>query len=203
MTRCLTCGANCTNMALIPVIQRHQRTGRIETAYELSTYGATLQWLQRNIPQVTTSEYFPKAPLGAVVNGLLNQDVQQLTFPGESFDLVTSNQVFEHVPDDIRGYAECYRVLRPGGALIFSVPMHDFPATQKIAEVLDGRTIIYEPEFHDSRLGGPKSALTFWRHSVHDLALRVASVGFHAELIDVQIARNREAETKVIYAIKR
>jgi len=199
MTRCISCGANCTNMALIPVIQGHMQSRKVTSAYELSTYGATLEWLRRHVPEVTTSEYFSGEPLGAMVNGMLNQDVQQLTFPAESFDLVTSNQVFEHVPDDVKGYSECYRVLRPGGALVFSVPMHDFPETRRIAEIVDGKTIIYEPEYHDSRLGGPKSALAFWRHSIHDLSQRVASVGFTAELLDVPIA-NRV--TKVLYAVK-
>lgn len=202
MTRCMRCGANGTNLSLIPVIQQHQQVHPIERAYELSSYGATLAWLKRNIPHVTTSEYFPTKTLGSVVDGLLNQDVQALTFEDGSFDLVTSNQVFEHVPDDILGYAECYRVLKPGGALIFSVPLHGFAVTTRLAEVIDGKVVIYEAEYHDSRLGGPQSALTYWRHSIHDLADRVASVGFLASLVEVKIAPSQRNSTHVVYAIK-
>jgi ubiquinone/menaquinone biosynthesis C-methylase UbiE len=53
----------------------------------------------------------PDEKLGERINGIFNQDVQHLTFSDASFDVVTSNQVFEHVPDDIKGYAECLRVL--------------------------------------------------------------------------------------------
>ena len=91
-------------------------------AYELSSYGSILKWLRKHFRSVSTSEYLPSGELGRLVNGTLNQDIQKLTFEDDSFDILTSNQVFEHVPDDRAGYRESYRVLRPGGALIFSVP---------------------------------------------------------------------------------
>ena len=39
-----------------------------------------------------------------------------------SADVVTSFTVLEHVPDERRSLAEMYRVLKPGGRLIISVP---------------------------------------------------------------------------------
>jgi SAM-dependent methyltransferase len=41
-----------------------------------------------------------------------------------AFDLVLACDVIEHVEDDRRAFAELTRVLRPGGVLIFSVPLH-------------------------------------------------------------------------------
>jgi len=58
-----------------------------------------------------------------VVNSVQCQDVQRLTYDSASFDVCTSTEVFEHVPDDSRGFAERHRVLRPGGRLVFSVPI--------------------------------------------------------------------------------
>ena len=135
------------------------------TAYELSTYGSMLDWLKQSFPYVETSEYFPDHPLGQTVNGILNQDVQRLTFPDESFDLVTSNQVFEHVPDDMCAFRECYRVLRIGGALIFAVPLHDhYDVSQRLAHLENGKIIFHgEPVYHGSRLTGPNSVPTFLR----------------------------------------
>jgi SAM-dependent methyltransferase len=37
--------------------------------------------------------------------------------------------VFEHVPDDARGFSELRRVLRPGGKMLFTVPLFDAPDT--------------------------------------------------------------------------
>ncbi len=205
MTRCLRCRANITNLSLIPVIKTHcggKYSDRI--AYELSTYGSTLRWLDRNANTVITSEFFPAHKLGETVNGTLNQDVQNLTFDDNTIDLVTSNQVFEHVPDDIKGYQECFRVLRKGGALIFSVPLYDIKNTQKIA-YLNGERIFFigEPEYHDSRLSGAKSVPTFWHHSLNDITERVQSAGFSkVQLVDVMIANSQRLPEKVVYAIK-
>ena len=38
-----------------------------------------------------------------------------------SFDLCTSTEVFEHMPDDLNGFSEIRRVLRPGGRFVFTV----------------------------------------------------------------------------------
>jgi SAM-dependent methyltransferase len=119
-------------------------------------------------------------------------------------DLITSNQVFEHVPDDMKGFRECYRVLRNGGALIFSVPFTPIPATEKLADIVDGRIVYYrEPEYHDSRSSGPKSVLTFWYFSANDICERLSRAGFHAEIVDVMIAPSQKLPTHIVYAIKK
>ena len=46
----------------------------------------------------------------------------ELPFPAASFDLVTSFQVLEHVPDPIAFLRELARVLRPGGMVILATP---------------------------------------------------------------------------------
>lgn len=48
----------------------------------------------------------------------------ELPFADASFDLVCAFDVIEHVEDDQRAFAELGRVLRPGGVLVFSVPIH-------------------------------------------------------------------------------
>jgi 2-polyprenyl-3-methyl-5-hydroxy-6-metoxy-1,4-benzoquinol methylase len=46
----------------------------------------------------------------------------ELPFPAGSFDLVTSFQVLEHVPDPVAFLRELARVLRPGGKVILATP---------------------------------------------------------------------------------
>src|SRR5687768_676659 len=76
MTRCLSCGANGTNLSLIPVIKSHTKTNPILTAWEMSTYGGTLYYLKENVSEVIESEFFPGKTPGQPVNGVLNEDVQ-------------------------------------------------------------------------------------------------------------------------------
>jgi SAM-dependent methyltransferase len=45
-----------------------------------------------------------------------------IPFPDGMFDVVTANQVFEHIDDFERPLAEIYRVLRPGGLFINCFP---------------------------------------------------------------------------------
>lgn len=48
--------------------------------------------------------------------------VGALSFPDESFDVITSVSVVEHIRDDVGAVAQMWRTLRQGGRLLLSVP---------------------------------------------------------------------------------
>ena len=50
-------------------------------------------------------------------------DVQALPYADASFDLVVHSDTLEHVPDPVRALGECRRVLRDGGACVFTIPI--------------------------------------------------------------------------------
>ena len=52
---------------------------------------------------------------------------EALPFLPDSFDLILSHEVLEHVQDDFRAAAEMVRVLRPGGRLVLFVPNRGYP----------------------------------------------------------------------------
>ena len=51
-------------------------------------------------------------------------DATQLPFPDESFDCVICSEVIEHIENDAQAFHEIARVLRPGGELYLTCPMH-------------------------------------------------------------------------------
>ncbi|MFK5913743.1 MAG: class I SAM-dependent methyltransferase [Woeseiaceae bacterium] len=51
-------------------------------------------------------------------------DATDLPVDTESIDIVFTTQVIEHVPEPQKMMNECFRVLKPGGALILSAPFY-------------------------------------------------------------------------------
>lgn len=54
-------------------------------------------------------------------------DITRLPFEDSCFDKIFSTEVLEHLTDDSSGLKEIYRVLKPGGKLIVTVPNHNYP----------------------------------------------------------------------------
>ncbi len=126
----------------------------------------------------------PQRPAGEVVvrrPELSNQDHQSLTFDDERFDLLVSSHVLEHLPDWRVALAEAFRVLRPGGRYIFSIPDRVLRLrSHQRAEVVDGEIVnLDEPQFHKSPEGEP--ALVFTNFG-RDLVDWMEHLGFVASI---------------------
>ena len=59
-----------------------------------------------------------------LANGIRHEDATHLSLPDAHYDLIVSNDVFEHVPSPIDAFSECARVLKPGGRIIATFPFH-------------------------------------------------------------------------------
>jgi ubiquinone/menaquinone biosynthesis C-methylase UbiE len=58
------------------------------------------------------------------LTNLVRANVEKLPITTNHFDLVTALDLVEHVPDDRALIGELYRVLRPGGIALMTVPAH-------------------------------------------------------------------------------
>jgi SAM-dependent methyltransferase len=82
--------------------------------------------------------------------GIRHENIEVLSFPNDSLDLIVSNDVFEHVPNYLQGFQECCRVLRTGGVMIATIPIHT-ERTESVcrASFVDGKLqYIQPPTFH-------------------------------------------------------
>jgi GT2 family glycosyltransferase len=61
---------------------------------------------------------------GTIIKGIRHEDVENLSFPDDALDLIVSNDVFEHVPNPAKAFAECARVLKVGGVMLATIPFH-------------------------------------------------------------------------------
>lgn len=151
---------------------------RQKVVYELAARGPIHDFLRAQAGRLVCSEYLEGTVPGASVDGVQSQDVQALTYPSASFDLCVCTEVFEHVPDDGRGFSELHRVLRNGGQLFLTVPLHDFAVTRERAKLVAGRLVhLLESEYHDDPLRGPGTALVFRDYGA-DLDERLRAAGF-------------------------
>jgi SAM-dependent methyltransferase len=179
--RCLRCLSTFRHRAVGVVLQR-LAVPREAQVYELSSRGALCRHLRRRFARVTVSELFDDVPTGAFRGGVQCQDVQRLTHADAAFDLVTSTEVFEHVPDDGRAFAEVHRVLRPGGHLVFTVPLMATAPTLERARIEQGAVVhLVEPEYHGDRLRGRGAVLAFRTYGP-DIVGRLRDAGFDARL---------------------
>lgn len=176
--RCLRCGANPAAMSLAGTLTARVPGLGSSSVYELSSRGPLFRFLQQKSAEFTFSEYFDNVKPGDSRNGVLCQDIQDLTFPDRSFDLCTSTDVLEHVADDARAFGEIYRVLKHGGYLVFTVPLDTQGETRERARVVAGQVEhLLSPEYHDDHLRGPGKVLCFRNYGA-DIVDRLGQQGF-------------------------
>ncbi|PIO47256.1 MAG: methyltransferase type 11 [[Chlorobium] sp. 445] len=136
--------------------------------------------LGKDHPNYITSEFFPDVAPGERKNGVLCQTLEALTFADASFDVVITEDVLEHVRYPDAAFREIHRVLKPGGAHIFTVPLTlDQPTVERVR--FNGETIehLLPPEYHGDALRGKILA---YRNFGIDLFDRLTHFGFQTRL---------------------
>lgn len=117
---------------------------------------------------VVTSSYKSEVETGrAFPDGSINQNLECLTFSDESFDIVITSDVMEHVRLDELAHKEIYRVLKPGGVYLFTVP-HDNACEDSLIRVQivdplrpDSDVNLLNPEYHGDANSASGGALSY------------------------------------------
>lgn len=121
--------------------------------YLMEQITSIYRWMSTSVPQAhcTGSEYLGEdvAP-GKIIKGIRHEDVERLSFPEASFDLVISNDVLEHVVNPCRALEEACRILRPRGEMLMTVPFHlNMEKSGRRAELVNGKLVhILPPVYH-------------------------------------------------------
>ncbi len=149
--------------------------------YVTEQFGRAYRWLRGRFKSVVGSEYLSsRKPSGARVLGINHQDLQDLSFPAESFDFVLSFDVLEHVPDVTRAYRSIAKVLRPGGTLVLTIPFtqQKYATTVRAVQHSDGQIEHLLPiEVHGNPTDPINGALCF-RHFGWDTLEQLQEAGF-------------------------
>jgi SAM-dependent methyltransferase len=112
----------------------------------------------------TISQLMPHVELGSVVEGIWCQNLECMTFGNESFDIFITQDVMEHIFNPDVAVSEIMRVIKPGGAYIFTAPKHrDLLTTRQRATIsADGSVKHLLPEmYHGSPIGDGRALVTW------------------------------------------
>lgn len=160
---CSGCGQNSRMRAVSDFLTTRVELNLVRDAYIAEQTTPSFAYLQRCVANLIGSEYLgPQydpgefVTLGEEAQNVRHEDLTALSFPDKQFDLVVTQDVFEHVPDYRRAFAEVVRVLRPGGRLVFTIPFFtELERTRIRARMTpDGVEHLLPPEIH----GNPVSA---------------------------------------------
>jgi SAM-dependent methyltransferase len=144
---CIDCKCNLRSQALaLAVVRTFGYRGPFRD-FARSIRGRLLRILEINTAG-HLGRYFPRRSRH-VLRAYPDLDMMDMSdIPTGSYDLVIHSDTLEHVPDPQKALAECSRVLRPGGACCYTVPI----VVGRLSRTREG----LPPSYH----GDPQKALT-------------------------------------------
>ncbi len=118
---CDGCGANLRSAALADALRAALGTTAPLRAAAVAGVGRDLAVLEINEAGTLTPVL---RTLGRYTFGAYPEvDLHALPYADGAFDLVVHSDTLEHIRNPVHALAECRRVLKPGGALCFTVPV--------------------------------------------------------------------------------
>lgn len=135
------------------------------------------------------SEYFgPQHASGEYIEGVQHQDLQALSFADGQFDLVLSSDVLEHMPEPYRAHSEIYRVLKPGGRHIFTVPFMPNSLVDDVrAAQVDGEIRYFGERLYHGDPVRPGEGILVWTIFGQEMLRRLAEIGFAPSSLNLHV----------------
>lgn len=163
---CANCGSIPRERALMYAIQNFAPNWRAMRLHESSPSprGVSLV-LKRECPRYTETQFVPSMAPGEMSSaGWRNEDLQNQTFVDASFDLVVTQDVFEHIFRPDKAIAEISRTLAPNGVHIASFPMtrQALFSERRATMNADGTVShLFPPDYHQNPVDPEGSLVTF------------------------------------------
>lgn len=156
---CESCGSIPRERALVRVLGEQCPEWRTLALHESSPAGVASAKVRRECPRYVASQWWPDREPGSVHDGVRCENLERLRLLDASVDVFVTQDVMEHVLDPAAAFREIARVLRPGGAHVFTTPIYGEEATQwRARRGPSGIEHLSPPEYHGSPID-PRGAL--------------------------------------------
>lgn len=160
---CVSCRRVRRERVILEKIKEYYNSGK--TKIYMYETGSNLELVRKFAPDAVGSEFI-SADLksGELVNGILHEDAHNLSFGNESFDIVVSRDVFEHINDPRQCLKEAFRVLKWGGYCIITIPWYpNIEKSHQRARFMNGKLeLLDEPAYHWNPVSSSRDSLVFW-----------------------------------------
>lgn len=206
--RCSNCKSIPRQRALAHVLQSVAPSWREFTIHESSPGGGGVSAkLRRECAGYVASQYDPDRPFGSMHESgrWRNEDLEAQTFADNSFDVVVTQDVFEHVFHPGRAAREIARTLKPGGFCVMTVPcVQAWQTSRRRAGLVGGAVTNLLPEqYHGNPVGDGKSLVTIdWGYDIAVYLTAHAGIPFSPFLIVDMSLGIRDEHNVVLVARK-
>jgi SAM-dependent methyltransferase len=194
--RCERCKSAPRNRALMHVLKMNFPNWKKLAIHESSPAWDRVSYrLAAECELYIASQYDVTVPFGEMVDAprlpckrYRSENLECQTFPDNLFDVVLMQDVFEHIFEPDKAIKEITRTLKPGGALIMTVPITRGRRTsQRRASLVDGqvRHLLEPPQFHGNPVGNDGSLVTIdWGYDIVSYLQHHSGMPFRIMSID-------------------
>jgi hypothetical protein len=208
--KCPKCLSVPRERALMQALKTYRPNYRKLVIHESSPGGRGVsKRLARECKNYSSSFLFPDKPLGSFEPkyGASCESLEALTFNDSTFDLIITQDVMEHVLAPEAAFREIARVLKPGGAHMFTVPLvRKTEESRPRARRNEDGSVEYllDKQFHGNPIDSSGSLVTMdWGYDIIRIIMDASGMpsqiiytddidrGIRAEFIDVVISFRR------------
>jgi hypothetical protein len=205
--RCPACRSVPRERAVAHVLNEVVPEWRNLAIHECSPGGRGLSpKLKRQCISYVATQYDPALPPGTLIDGRWrNEDLENQTFPDAAFDLVITQDVFEHVFHPGKAASEIARTLKEGGYCLMTVPVvRPWATSQRRASPGPHGPIHHLSEqYHGNPVGGGKSLVTIdWAFDIAAYLTKHSGMPFVVMAIDDMRIGVRDPVNAVLLARK-
>ena len=166
---CENCDSDSRQRGTIDALNTFFPDWRNKTIHESSPTNNRIKYMKSLTGgRYSYSYFFNDLPLGSYKDEARCENLEKLTFEDESINFIITTDVFEHINSPLLAFKEIGRVLKKGGAHIFTVPFYKAIKTEfRVKERNGVLHHLKKPIYHGDPISDEGSLVTVdWGYDI-------------------------------------